>query len=80
MEALAHPVRGLLDPVIACVREVAAREVMPRYLKVAHQRKSDGSLFTAVVQQGRRCGVQFHPERSAAAGARILRNFLEMDF
>ena len=39
-----------------------------------------GSLFTAVVQQGHRCGVQFHPERSAAAGARILRNFLEMDF
>jgi glutamine amidotransferase len=39
-----------------------------------------GGLFTAVVQQGRRCGAQFHPERSAAAGARILRNFLEMDF
>jgi myo-inositol-1(or 4)-monophosphatase len=37
----------MLDPVIACVREVAAREVMPRYLKVAHERKSDGSLFTA---------------------------------
>jgi myo-inositol-1(or 4)-monophosphatase len=39
-------VRGMLDQVIACVREVAAREVMPRYLKVAQQRKSDGSLFT----------------------------------
>ncbi|MCA0198489.1 MAG: imidazole glycerol phosphate synthase subunit HisH [Proteobacteria bacterium] len=39
-----------------------------------------GGLFAAVVQQGRRCGAQFHPERSATTGARILRNFLEMDF
>ncbi|KAF1691649.1 imidazole glycerol phosphate synthase subunit HisH [Pseudoxanthomonas koreensis] len=38
-----------------------------------------GGLFTAMVQDGRRCGAQFHPERSAATGARILRNFLEMD-
>ena len=38
-----------------------------------------GGLFTAMVQQGKRCGAQFHPERSAATGARILRNFLEMD-
>ena len=28
------------------LRDVAKKEVMPRYLKVAHQRKSDGSLFT----------------------------------
>jgi myo-inositol-1(or 4)-monophosphatase len=28
------------------VRKVAHREVIPRYLKVAHRRKSDGSLFT----------------------------------
>ncbi|MCC4617495.1 imidazole glycerol phosphate synthase subunit HisH [Xanthomonas campestris pv. asclepiadis] len=39
-----------------------------------------GGLFTAVVQQGLRCGAQFHPERSAETGARILRNFLEMSF
>ncbi|MDR1075831.1 MAG: imidazole glycerol phosphate synthase subunit HisH [Xanthomonadaceae bacterium] len=39
-----------------------------------------GGLFTAVVQRGLYCGAQFHPERSSAAGARILRNFLEMDF
>lgn len=39
-----------------------------------------GSLFSAVVQRGRLCGAQFHPERSAATGARILRNFIEMDF
>lgn len=35
-----------------------------------------GDPFAAVVQQGRIAGAQFHPERSAAAGARLLRNFL----
>ncbi len=39
-----------------------------------------GSLFASVVQRARLCGAQFHPERSAATGARILRNFVEMDF
>lgn len=37
----------LLDAVIAVVRDVARREIMPRFLKVAHSRKADGSLFTA---------------------------------
>jgi glutamine amidotransferase len=38
---------------------------------------SDHSLaFAAVVQRGRVSGAQFHPERSAAVGARLLRNFL----
>lgn len=35
-----------LKAVVAAVKLVAAEEVMPRYLKVAHQRKSDGSLCT----------------------------------
>ena len=39
-----------------------------------------GGLFTAVVQRGRLCGAQFHPERSAGPGARILRNFIETNF
>lgn len=47
MEAvLKKPVPTVLDRVIATVKEVATREIMPRYLKVAHHRKSDGSLFT----------------------------------
>ena len=35
-----------LKAVVAAVKLVAAEEIMPRYLKVAHQRKGDGSLCT----------------------------------
>ncbi len=37
-----------------------------------------GEPFTAVVGSGRRFGVQFHPERSGAAGAHLLKNFLAL--
>ena len=35
-----------------------------------------GRYFSAVVGDGLRFGAQFHPERSAAVGSRLLRNFL----
>ena len=35
-----------------------------------------GERFAAIVQQGNVYGAQFHPERSARAGALVLRNFL----
>jgi myo-inositol-1(or 4)-monophosphatase len=38
--------KALLDQVIEACRAVGREEVMPRYLKVAHQRKVDGSLLT----------------------------------
>lgn len=37
---------------------------------------SHGGRFAAIVQRGRIAGAQFHPERSAATGARLLANFL----
>jgi glutamine amidotransferase len=36
-----------------------------------------GRRFSAVVRHDNFLGAQFHPERSAAAGARLLGNFLE---
>lgn len=38
-----------------------------------------GVPIPAMVRSANRWGCQFHPERSAAAGARILRNFLEIE-
>jgi imidazole glycerol-phosphate synthase subunit HisH len=38
-----------------------------------------GGNFTAAVRYGNFRGVQFHPERSAAAGARLLANFLALE-
>ena len=37
-----------------------------------------GESFAAIVRQGNFFGAQFHPERSARSGARLLANFLEL--
>jgi glutamine amidotransferase len=37
-----------------------------------------GAPFSAMVRSGNAWGCQFHPERSSRAGARILKNFLEL--
>ena len=36
-----------------------------------------GGPFSAIVRQGNFHGAQFHPERSAAAGAALLSHFME---
>ncbi|MBT2746540.1 MULTISPECIES: imidazole glycerol phosphate synthase subunit HisH [unclassified Lysobacter] len=40
---------------------------------------SYGTRFTAVAGRGRCFGAQFHPERSAAVGSRLLANFLALE-
>ena len=38
-----------------------------------------GSPFSAIVRQGNVWGCQFHPERSSKTGAKILKNFMDID-
>jgi glutamine amidotransferase len=42
-------------------------------------RSDYGMPFSAVVRRGNFCGMQFHPERSAKVGARLLGNFLALE-
>jgi len=46
--------------------------------EVCLARATHGRSFTAVAARGRVMGTQFHPERSGAAGLRLLANFLEL--
>lgn len=39
---------------------------------------SHGASFSAIARRGNFCGMQFHPERSASVGARLLCNFLRL--
>lgn len=38
----------------------------------------EGDRFVAAVEFGQVCSTQFHPEKSGAAGARLLRNWLDL--
>lgn len=69
-----HPLgRGLDQQWVYFVHSYAARNAASVITQCQH-----GEEFSAMVAQGRVMGAQFHPERSAAAGARLLTNFLAL--
>ncbi len=71
------------DPLLAGLDEEAWAYFVHSYVcpdgEATLARADYGGPVPAVVRNANRWGCQFHPERSAAAGARILRNFLELD-
>jgi glutamine amidotransferase len=74
--AAGHPLlQGLEDRYVYFVHSYAPDGV-PEERVLA--RCTHGRDFPAVAGQGRVMGTQFHPERSGAAGLRLLTNFLQM--
>ncbi len=69
-----HPlVAGLDEASVYFVHSYAAAPSPDTIASCVH-----GEPFAAVVARGLVMGAQFHPERSSVAGARLLRNFLEI--
>lgn len=74
VEAAAHPLMAGLDGRHAYfVHSYAYRGDACALATSTH-----GQPFTAIAARGRVMGAQCHPERSAATGARLLRNFLSL--
>ncbi len=87
----ARAAHGLESPRARCDRIRCSRVWPPNdYLYFVHSYAAPvsgatlasaryGIELAAVVRQGNFCGTQFHPERSAQAGARLLANFLRLE-
>jgi glutamine amidotransferase len=70
----AHPLStGLDGQWFYFVHSYAARLSARTFASCTH-----GDTFTAIAADGQVMGVQFHPERSGAAGRRLLQNFLAL--
>ena len=69
-----HPLSAGLDQqYVYFVHSYAARDAASTIGRCHH-----GEPFAAMVASGSVMGAQFHPERSAAAGARLLKNFMAL--
>lgn len=69
-----HLFRGIPDGTYFYFVHGYAMPICPNTIAQANY----GEPFTAAVEKDNFFGVQFHPERSGAAGAQLLKNFLEM--
>jgi len=70
-----HPLLDGTDRVFYFVHSFAP---VPADPKVAIGETIYGEAFCSAVSDGRRHGVQFHPERSGPAGLRLLANFVSL--
>jgi glutamine amidotransferase len=66
-------VRGLDGADVYFAHSYACEPSDPRLVAAETEHET---RVVAVVERGALAGVQFHPERSGAAGARLLRNVL----
>jgi imidazole glycerol-phosphate synthase subunit HisH len=71
-----HPLLAGLDGAYVYFVHSFAPEGLPEELCLA--RTVHGRAFAAAAARGRVLGVQFHPERSGAAGLRLLASFLRL--
>jgi imidazole glycerol-phosphate synthase subunit HisH len=78
IERRQHPLLAGLgdDPYVYFVHSFAPVGVPPAETLASCRHGAD---FAAVAGRGRVMGTQFHPEKSAAVGLRLLRNFVELD-
>ena len=67
---------GLTDPVVYYANSFVVPE--PDNGRVIAWTEHEGDRFPAAVRRGHTWGTQFHPEKSGAAGLRLLDNFLEL--
>jgi glutamine amidotransferase len=75
-EASHHPLfRGLSDLVAYYANSYVCTPRDPSVTLATTEYQGD--VFPAAVHLGRTWGVQFHPEKSSAAGLALLRNFLQ---
>ena len=68
----------LLDEVQAGVQVYFTHSFAPPVTADCAAATTHGVKFASVVEHDQVCGVQFHPEKSGAAGLAILRNFLAL--
>lgn len=71
----AHPLFDGTDRVFYFVHSFAP---VPADPEVAIGETIYGETFCSAVSDGRRYGVQFHPERSGSAGLQLLANFVSL--
>ena len=64
--------------VIDCNRTFAAPDLISPVSEDTAAVTNYGGAFTSAVERGNVMGVQFHPEKSAEVGLRVLRNFVEL--